>query len=117
MNQIQNDPRSTKIGQFLEKTSLDEIPQFINVLIGNMSVVGPRPHQPREVAKYENSHYKVLNIKPGITGMAQVNGRSDLKFEQEVDLDCQYLENWTFWLDLKIIVMTPIVLLFKRHKG
>ena len=114
---IQNDPRSTKIGRFLEKTSLDEIPQFINVLIGNMSVVGPRPHQPREVAKYENSHYKVLNIKPGITGMAQVNGRSDLKFEQEVDLDCQYLENWSFWLDIKIIAMTPIVLLFKRHKG
>jgi exopolysaccharide biosynthesis polyprenyl glycosylphosphotransferase len=114
---IQDDPRSTRIGKFLEKTSLDEIPQFINVLIGNMSVVGPRPHQPREVAKYEHSHYKVLNIKPGITGMAQVNGRSDLKFEQEVDLDCQYLENWSFWLDIKIIVMTPIVLLFKRHKG
>jgi exopolysaccharide biosynthesis polyprenyl glycosylphosphotransferase len=114
---IQNDPRSTRIGKFLEKTSLDEIPQFINVLIGNMSVVGPRPHQPREVAKYENSHYKVLNIKPGITGMAQVNGRSDLKFEQEVDLDCQYLENWSFWLDIKIIAITPIVLIFKRHKG
>jgi exopolysaccharide biosynthesis polyprenyl glycosylphosphotransferase len=114
---IDNDPRSTKIGKFLEKTSLDEIPQFINVLIGNLSVVGPRPHQPREVAKYQNDHYKVLNIKPGITGMAQINGRSDLKFEQEVDLDCQYLENWTFWLDIKIIIMTPIVLLFKRHKG
>lgn len=114
---IQNDPRSTKIGKLLEKTSLDEIPQFINVLIGNMSVVGPRPHQPREVAKYESSHYKVLNIKPGITGMAQVNGRSDIKFEQEVDLDCQYLENWSFWLDIKIIIMTPLVLLFKRHKG
>jgi exopolysaccharide biosynthesis polyprenyl glycosylphosphotransferase len=114
---IENDPRSTKIGKFLEKTSLDEIPQFINVLIGNLSVVGPRPHQPREVAKYQNDHYKVLNIKPGITGMAQINGRSDLKFEQEVDLDCQYLENWTFWLDIKIIIMTPIVLIFRRHKG
>jgi exopolysaccharide biosynthesis polyprenyl glycosylphosphotransferase len=114
---IKDDPRSTNIGKFLEKTSLDEIPQFINVLIGNMSVVGPRPHQPREVAKYQNDHYKVLNIKPGITGLAQVNGRSDIKFEQEVDLDCQYLENWSFWLDVKIIVMTPFVLLFKRHKG
>jgi exopolysaccharide biosynthesis polyprenyl glycosylphosphotransferase len=114
---IDNDPRSTKIGKFLEKTSLDEVPQFINVLIGNLSVVGPRPHQPREVAKYQNDHYKVLNIKPGITGMAQINGRSDLKFEQEVDLDCQYLENWTFWLDIKIIILTPIVLIFKRHKG
>jgi exopolysaccharide biosynthesis polyprenyl glycosylphosphotransferase len=114
---IQNDPRSTRIGKFLERTSLDEIPQFINVFVGNMSVVGPRPHQPREVAKYQNDHYKVLNIKPGITGMAQINGRSDLKFEQEVDLDCQYLENWTFWLDIKIIIMTPIVLIFKRHKG
>lgn len=114
---IKDDPRSTKIGKFLEKTSLDEIPQFINVLFGNMSVVGPRPHQPREVAKYKNDHYKVLNIKPGITGMAQINGRSDLQFDQEVDLDCQYLENWSFWLDIKIIVMTPIVLLFKHHKG
>jgi exopolysaccharide biosynthesis polyprenyl glycosylphosphotransferase len=111
---IQNDPRSTRIGKFIERTSLDELPQFINVLIGNMSVVGPRPHQPREVAKYQAEHYKVLNIKPGITGMAQINGRSDLPFDKEVELDCWYIENWSFVLDLVIIIKTPFALLAKR---
>jgi exopolysaccharide biosynthesis polyprenyl glycosylphosphotransferase len=113
---IKDDPRNTRIGRFIEKTSLDEIPQFMNVLLGNMSVVGPRPHQPRDVAKYEAYHYKVLNIKPGITGMAQINGRSDLKFDQEVEFDCWYIENWSFWLDLKIVITTPFALL-KKHKG
>ena len=114
---IQNDPRNTAVGRFIEKTSLDELPQFVNVLLGNMSVVGPRPHQPREVAKYNNDHYKVLNIKPGITGMAQINGRSDLKFDQEVELDCWYIEHWSFWLDIWIIIKTPFILLFGRHKN
>jgi lipopolysaccharide/colanic/teichoic acid biosynthesis glycosyltransferase len=113
---IKNDPRSTKFGQFLEKTSLDEIPQFINVLLGSMSIVGPRPHQPREVSKYLPHHYKVLNIQPGITGMAQINGRSDLSFEEEVAFDTQYVEQWSFWLDLWIIVQTPLVLIFRKHK-
>ncbi len=112
---IANDPRSTKIGQFIEKTSLDELPQFWNVLKGDLSIVGPRPHQPRDVAKYSSEHYKVLNIKPGITGLAQINGRSDLKFDQEVKYDCYYIENWSFLLDLKIILKTPLALL-KRHK-
>jgi exopolysaccharide biosynthesis polyprenyl glycosylphosphotransferase len=112
---ISNDPRSTKIGKFLEKTSLDEIPQFFNVILGNLSIVGPRPHQPREVARYQEDHYKVLNIKPGITGMAQISGRSDLKFSKEVELDCWYIENWSFMLDLIIILKTPITL-FARHK-
>ena len=114
---IQNDPRNTSVGRFIEKTSLDELPQFVNVLLGNMSVVGPRPHQPREVAKYNNEHYKVLNIKPGITGIAQINGRSDLKFDQEVELDCWYIEHWSFWLDVWIILKTPFVLIFGRHKN
>ncbi len=113
---IKDDPRNTKIGRFIEKTSLDELPQFVNVLVGNMSIVGPRPHQPRDVAKYESYHYKVLNIKPGITGMAQINGRSDLKFEQEVEFDCWYIENWSFLLDLKIVVKTPFALI-KKHDG
>jgi exopolysaccharide biosynthesis polyprenyl glycosylphosphotransferase len=108
---ITNDPRSTTIGNFLEKTSLDELPQFWNVFIGNMSVVGPRPHQPREVARYQNDHYKVLNIKPGITGLAQISGRSDLKFNQEVELDCWYIENWSFALDIIIIIKTPFALI------
>jgi lipopolysaccharide/colanic/teichoic acid biosynthesis glycosyltransferase len=114
---VGNDPRNTRLGRILEKTSLDELPQFFNVLLGNMSVVGPRPHQPREVAKYKQSDYKVLNIKPGITGMAQINGRSDLSFSEEVQLDTFYIENWTFLQDVKIIVKTPIVLIFKRHKS
>jgi exopolysaccharide biosynthesis polyprenyl glycosylphosphotransferase len=113
---IKNDPRATKVGSFLEKTSLDEIPQFFNVLIGNLSVVGPRPHQPREVAKYQQHHFKVLNIKPGITGLAQINGRSDLSFNDEVAYDTEYVRNWSFFLDLKIIIMTPLKLL-KGHKN
>jgi len=114
---VGNDPRNTVIGRFIEKTSLDELPQFFNVLQGNMSVVGPRPHQPREVAKYKPTDYKVLNIKPGISGLAQINGRSDLSFKEEVELDTYYIENWTFWLDLTIIINTPIVMIFKRHKS
>ena len=114
---IKDDPRMTRVGKFLEKTSLDELPQFLNVLFGSMSVVGPRPHQPREVAKYQLHHYKVLNIKPGITGLAQINGRSDLSFEQEVFFDTYYVEHWNPLWDLFIILKTPFVLLFKRHRA
>jgi exopolysaccharide biosynthesis polyprenyl glycosylphosphotransferase len=114
---IKNDPRMTRVGKFLEKTSLDELPQFINVFLGSLSVVGPRPHQPREVAKYESHHFKVLNIKPGITGYAQINGRSDLSFEKEVYFDTYYVEHWSFLFDLWIIVCTPIVMFFKNHKA
>jgi exopolysaccharide biosynthesis polyprenyl glycosylphosphotransferase len=114
---IQDDPRTTRVGKFIEKYSLDELPQFFNVLLGNMSLVGPRPHQLREVAKYSSHHFKVLNIKPGITGMAQVNGRSDLSLDEEVSFDTFYVENWSFLLDLQIIFKTPFVILFKRHKS
>lgn len=103
---IANDPRITPIGHFLRKTSLDELPQFFNSLIGNMSLVGPRPHQPREVEKYTAEQRKLLMIKPGITGLAQISGRSDLSFEEESRLDIFYLENWSFWLDLYIIART-----------
>jgi exopolysaccharide biosynthesis polyprenyl glycosylphosphotransferase len=112
---IKDDPRSTKVGRFIEKYSLDEIPQFFNVLAGEMSIVGPRPHQPREVAKYKDHHYKVFNINPGITGYAQINGRSDINFENEVKYDVYYIENWNFWLDIWIIIKTPFVILFNRH--
>ena len=114
---IENDPRSTKMGKWLEKTSLDEIPQFINVLIGDLSLVGPRPHQPREVAKYRDHHYKALNIKPGLTGLAQISGRSDLTFEEEVYYDTYYIEHWSFWMDLWIVLKTPFVALFNKHRG
>jgi exopolysaccharide biosynthesis polyprenyl glycosylphosphotransferase len=101
------DPRRTKIGRFLEKTSLDELPQFFNVLIGNMSLVGPRPHQPREVEKYQRHHKEVLAIKPGVTGLAQISGRSDLDFDEEVKLDTYYIENWSLLLDIWILLRTP----------
>lgn len=111
---IGNDPRITRIGRFIRKYSIDELPQFFNVLKGEMSLVGPRPHQPREIAKYELSHKKVLTIKPGITGMAQVSGRSDLSFEEEVKLDTYYIENWSLIIDLSILLKTPLAVLKSR---
>lgn len=103
---IVSDPRVTRVGSFLRKTSLDELPQFFNVFIGNMSLVGPRPHQPKEVKNYSNEQRKLLMIKPGISGLAQISGRSDLSFDEEVKLDIFYLENWSVWLDLYIILRT-----------
>ncbi len=111
---IANDPRRTKLGNFMEKTSLDELPQFFNVLKGNMSLVGPRPHTPKEVAKYEKWHKKVFNIKPGITGMAQISGRSEIDFDEEAKLDTYYIENWSLGLDIKILFKTPIAVLIRR---
>jgi len=108
---MEKDPRITKIGRFLRKSRIDELPQFINVLKGEMSIVGPRPHEPGEVAKYEKHHRKLLAIKPGITGMAQVHGASDLPFEEEVRLDVYYIENWNLWKDVEIIIRTVFVVL------
>lgn len=112
---ILNDPRRTKIGRFLEETSLDELPQLFNVLKGEMSLVGPRPHQPREVARYEKHHKRVLILKPGMTGLAQISGRSDLDFEDEVRLDSYYIENWSPWLDFYILLKTPFRLFKSRR--
>lgn len=112
---VVDDPRRFKFGKWLEKTSMDELPQFFNVFLGRMSLVGPRPHQPREVAKYSKHHKSVLAIKPGLTGLAQISGRSDLDFEDEVKLDTYYIENWSILLDLAIIVKTPFIVLFSRH--
>ncbi|EKD76628.1 MAG: undecaprenyl-phosphate glucose phosphotransferase [uncultured bacterium] len=111
---IQDDPRVTKLGSFIRKTSLDEFPQFINVLKGEMSLVGPRPHQPREVEKYQAAQKAVLNMKPGVTGLAQISGRSDLSFEEEIRLDSYYTENWSILLDVYILAKTPLILLKKR---
>ncbi|MFH0852646.1 MAG: sugar transferase [bacterium] len=114
---IGNDPRRTKLGNFFEKSSLDELPQFFNVLIGNMSLVGPRPHQPREVAKYERWHKKVFNIKPGLTGLAQISGRSEIDFDEEAKIDTYYIENWSFMMDLKILFRTPLVVIFRKPRA
>jgi exopolysaccharide biosynthesis polyprenyl glycosylphosphotransferase len=103
---IKKDPRITKVGRFIRKTRLDEFPQLINVLKGEISLVGPRPHEPEEVAKYKKHHKKLLTIKPGITGMAQISGSSDLDFEKEAKLDIYYIENWSMFLDFVILVKT-----------
>ncbi|MDD3284648.1 MAG: sugar transferase [Patescibacteria group bacterium] len=112
---MKDDPRITCVGKVLRKTSIDEIPQLVNVFLGEMSIVGPRAHEPREVAEYEDNHMKLLAIKPGITGMAQVSGRSELKFDEEVRLDIYYIENWSLWLDIKIILKTIKVVLFDKN--
>ena len=108
---MKNDPRITKIGRWLRKWSIDELPQLINVLKGEMSIVGPRPHEPEEVAKYKKQHRQLLTIKPGITGLAQISGRADLPFDEEAKLDIYYIETWSLWQDIKIIIKTiPTVL-------
>jgi exopolysaccharide biosynthesis polyprenyl glycosylphosphotransferase len=112
---IKADPRKTRVGRFIEKYSIDELPQFFNVLFGSMSLVGPRPHQHREVEKYMDYHRRLLTIKPGVTGMAQVSGRSDLDFEDEYKLDLYYIENWSLVLDIKICLKTVGVLFRKRR--
>lgn len=112
---IADDPRITRVGAFIRKFSLDEFPEFFLVLKGDMSLVGPRPHLPEEVAQYKKHHKRVLSIKPGITGLAQISGRSDLDFEDEVRLDTFYMENWKIWLDLVILVKTPFILFKKRR--
>ncbi len=111
---IKNDPRKTKIWTFIEKYSIDELPQFFNLVIWNMSLVGPRPHQPREVKKYSLEQKRLLTIKPGITWMAQVNGRENNDFKKEAELDIFYIENWDFILDLKIILKTFSVILKRK---
>lgn len=112
----ESDPRITKVGRFLRKTSLDELPQFWNVLQGEMSLVGTRPPTADEVALYNERHWQRLNVKPGITGEWQVSGRSSIKdFERIVDLDLRYQQRWTPLYDLKVIFKTVYVIL--RRKG
>jgi exopolysaccharide biosynthesis polyprenyl glycosylphosphotransferase len=105
---ITNDTRVTPVGRILRKTSMDELPQFINVLFGEMSLVGPRPPIPYEVQNYDVWHRcRIVEVKPGITGLWQVTGRSTTSFDEMVRLDIKYSREWTIWLDLKIIAMTP----------
>lgn len=110
---ITDDPRVTPLGVFLRKTSFDELPQLLNVLKGEMSLVGPRPPVPYEFQHYDLWHRRrVLETKPGITGLWQVSGRSRTKFDDMVRLDLQYANNWSLWLDLKILLQTPRAVLF-----
>lgn len=111
---IKDDPRVTNAGRLIRRFSLDEFPQLWNVLIGEMSLVGPRPHQPREVAKYEPWHKKLFSVKPGITGLAAVSGRSDLDFNDEARLDISYIETWSIWKDIMIILRTPLAVIKPR---
>jgi len=104
---IKDDPRVTRIGHFLRRWSIDELPQLLNVLRGEMSLVGPRPHLPEEIAHYDSRHRRVLLLAPGITGLAQISGRADLAFEKEVGLDTFYMEHWSPRLDLAILAKTP----------
>ncbi len=101
-----NDPRITRVGKFLRKYSIDEFPQFINVFLGQMSIVGPRPPIPEEVEEYNSIHIERLKVKQGITGLWQVSGRSELSFEDMVKLDIFYIEHWSLWIDIKIILKT-----------
>jgi exopolysaccharide biosynthesis polyprenyl glycosylphosphotransferase len=111
---MKNDPRITKIGKFLRHYSLDELPQFINVLKGDMSIVGPRPQVLWEAALYDEWAKRRLMVLPGITGLWQVSGRSNLSFEEMIKLDIYYIENWSLWLDIEIILQTVPTVLFAK---
>lgn len=111
---IKADPRRTLTGRFLRRTSMDELPQLFNVLRGEMSLVGPRPPLPSEVSQYEDWHKQRLVARPGLTGLWQVSGRSDLSFDEQVLLDIYYLENWSLLLDIKILFRTVPIVLFGR---
>ncbi len=114
MIKFKDDPRITRVGKIIRRFSVDELTELFLALVGKMSLVGPRPHEIEEVAKYQKHHKKLLNIKPGITGLAQVSGRSDLDFEEEVRLDTYYIENWSLGLDLQILFKTPWALVRRR---
>jgi lipopolysaccharide/colanic/teichoic acid biosynthesis glycosyltransferase len=103
---IRRDPRVTRVGRLLRKWSIDETPQLWNVVRGDMSLVGPRPPLPREVARYETWHMRRLRVRPGITGLWQVSGRSEVPFDEAVRLDLFYIENWSVGLDLTIMART-----------
>jgi exopolysaccharide biosynthesis polyprenyl glycosylphosphotransferase len=111
---MKNDPRVTRVGRFLRKTSLDELPQLFNVLRGDMSFVGPRPPIPEEVEKYESWQRRRLSMRPGITGLWQVSGRNQIDFQRWMKLDLEYIDQWSLWLDFKILMKTILVVLWGR---
>jgi exopolysaccharide biosynthesis polyprenyl glycosylphosphotransferase len=103
---IADDPRITRLGRFLRRYSIDELPQLLNVLKGDMSIVGPRPHPEDDFKRYDLAHFRRLDVTPGLTGLWQVTARSDPSFEKNVLLDLEYIENWDVLLDLKILIKT-----------
>lgn len=111
MFKMKDDPRITRVGKFIRKTSIDELPQLFNVLKGDMSIVGPRPPIIKEVEKYDPWHCLRLSVKPGLTGLWQISGRNDIGFEEMIRLDLKYIRERNFWYDLKIILKTIPVLL------
>ena len=116
-DKVKNDPRITTIGKFLRKTSLDELPQFLNVLRGDMSIIGPRPIVKEEKPKYGKYLKKVLSVKPGITGLWQVSGRNNLTYNNRVLLDLNYVRNSNFIMDLRILIRTFGVIFFPLDRG
>jgi lipopolysaccharide/colanic/teichoic acid biosynthesis glycosyltransferase len=110
-HKLRHDPRITKIGSFLRRYSLDELPQFWNVLAGHMSLVGPRPIVAAEVEKYADCFECYCRVKPGLTGLWQVSGRSELDYDQRVALDCEYVNRWSLRRDMKILLKTAVVVL------
>ena len=113
---FENDPRITKFGNFLRKYSLDEIPQFFNVLMGEMSFIGPRPVTTPELEKYGDKSDFILSVQPGLSGMWQISGRSDTGYEERITLDSYYIRNWSMWLDLWIIIKTIYVVVKGKDK-
>lgn len=108
------DPRITKFGMFIRKTSLDELPQFINVLKGDMSLVGPRPIVKKELKEYKNRKQELLSVRPGLTGYWQISGRSDVGYPERVDLELYYISNKSFWFDIEILLKTVIQVIFGK---
>lgn len=114
-NYLPNDPRFTPIGHFLRLTSLDELPQLFNILKGDISLVGPRALVPEEIDMAEGKH-GIVSVKSGLTGLAQVSGRRDISFEERRKLDLYYVQNWSFWLDLVILLKTLRFIVYKEKR-
>ena len=111
---LKDDPRVTKVGKFIRKTSIDEFPQFVNVLKGEMSLVGPRPYLPKEIKDMGEYYQYVIKLRPGLTGLWQISGRNDVTFQQRLELDKEYLEKRSIFMDLKILIKT-ILKVFKKE--
>ena len=112
---IKDDPRITRVGKFIRKTSIDELPQLFNILIGHMSIVGPRPAIPHEVAEYNDYHKQRLLVKPGLTCIWQVSGRNSIGFDEWMEMDLEYIEKRNLWMDIKLIFKTVGVLFGDEH--